>query len=125
MYASQLEAYRTVEKTTMSGKEIEATALTQAAMKLKQCQDNWGAEDRESKLEEALKHNQLLWTIFQSELANPDHLLPKKLREDILSLAAFIDKRTFEIMAYPSPEKLTVLINININIAAGLRESPG
>jgi flagellar protein FlaF len=109
----------------MSGKEVEATALTQAAMKLKHCQDNWGAENRDQELDAALKHNQLLWTIFQSELANPDNPLPKKLREDILSLAAFIDKRTFEIMAYPSAEKLTVLINININIAAGLRDSPG
>jgi hypothetical protein len=27
-------------------------------------------------------------------------------------------------MAYPSPEKLTAIININLNIAAGLRGSP-
>jgi hypothetical protein len=27
-------------------------------------------------------------------------------------------------MAFPSPEKLTVIININRNIAAGLRNAP-
>ena len=33
-------------------------------------------------------------------------------------------KRIFDIMAYPSPEKLTIIININLNLAAGLRGSP-
>ncbi len=124
MYANQLEAYRTVQKTTMSDREIEAAVLTKAANKLKQCQDNWDDPDSREKLDEALKFNQLLWSIFQSELAKPDHPLPKNLREDVLNLSLFIDKRILEIMAYPSPEKLTAIININLNIAAGLRGSP-
>ena len=124
MYASQMETYRTVQKTTMSDREIEASVLTKAATKLKYCQDNWNAADCSEKLEEALKFNQLMWSIFQGELSKPDHALPKKLREDILSLSAFIDKRIFEVMAYPAPEKLTIIININLNLAAGLRGSP-
>jgi flagellar protein FlaF len=43
------------------------------------------------------------------------------LKQDLLSLSVFIDKRIFEVMAYPNPEKLTAIININLNIAAGLR----
>jgi len=39
----------------------------------------------------------------------------------LFRLSAFIDQRTLDTMAYPSPEKLTILININHNIAAGLR----
>jgi len=123
VHATEIEAYRTVQKTTMSGREIEASVLLSAAMRLKQCQDNWNARDREMRLDEALKFNQLIWTIFQGELAKPDNPLPKKLRQDILSLSAFIDKRIFTAMSYPSPDKLTVLININLNIAAGLRET--
>jgi len=53
-----------------------------------------------------------------------DHELPKKLRLDILRLAAFIDRRIFETMAFPSPEKLKIVIDINNNLAAGLRSSP-
>jgi flagellar protein FlaF len=124
VYANQLEAYRTVQKTTMSGREIEASVLIAAAMKLKQCQDNWSAKDRDRKLDEALKFNQLVWTIFQGELAKSDNPLPKKIREDLLSLSVFIDKRTFAAMSYPSRDNLTVLININLNIAAGLRDTP-
>ena len=124
MYTSQLETYRTVQKTTMSDREIEAAVLTKAANKLRVCQENWEAPDRGSRLDEALKFNQILWSIFQSELARPDHPLPKNIREDILNLSLFVDKRIFEIMAYPSPEKLSAIIDINLNIAAGLRSSP-
>ena len=33
-------------KATQSGREIEAAVLTKAAVKLKECQDNWDAPDR-------------------------------------------------------------------------------
>ena len=125
MYATQqLETYRTVHKTTASGRELEASVLSQAASKLRNCQDRWDADDRELMLDEALKYNQKIWSIFQSELAKEDNLLPKKLRVDLLALSAFMDRRSFEVMASPTPEKLNIMININMNIAAGLRASP-
>jgi len=124
MLANQLRTYETVSKATLSGRQVEAAVLTKAALKLKSCQENWEAEDRGAKLDEALKFNQLVWSIFQAELVRPDNPLPKKLRQDILSLSVFIDKRTFETMAYPTPEKLTAIININLNLAAGLNGSP-
>ena len=73
---------------------------------------------------EALKFNQRVWSILQSELAKEDNPLPTRLRRDLLSLSAFIDRRIIETMAYPSPEKLSIVIDINNNIAAGLRGSP-
>jgi flagellar protein FlaF len=99
--------------------------LTKAAKSLKECQANWEAADRNDQLDKALKFNQLVWSIFQAELMKEDNPLPKELRQDILSLSAFIDRRIFDIMAYPAPEKLTAIININLNLAAGLRKSPG
>lgn len=125
MLARQVEAYRAVQKTSMSGREVEASVLTKGALMLQQCQTNWNDEERAARLDEALKFNQTIWTIFQSELAKPDNPLPKKLREDILSLGLFIDKQMFDVMAYPDPDKLTIIININLNLAAGLRGSPG
>jgi len=107
----------------MSGREIEAEVLTKAARKLKDCQDNWNANDRDEKLNDALKFNQLVWSIFQGELKKEDNPLNRKLRADLLRLSAFVDRRIFETIADPSPEKLNIVININNNIAAGLRES--
>jgi len=119
-----LKAYESVSNATRSGREIEAAVLTKAAMKLKACQDDWDAPDRDNRLDEALKYNQRIWSIFQSELSREDHELPKKLRLDILRLAAFIDRRIFETMAFPAPDKLKIVIDINNNLAAGLRGSP-
>lgn len=125
MYSQSVRKYETVNRITMSGRDIEATVFTKAARKLKECQDNWNASDREDKLENALKFNQRIWSIFQSELSREDHELPMKLRLDILRLAAFIDRRIYQTLAAPSPEKLTMVIDINNNLAAGLRSSPG
>ena len=119
--AQQLAAYRTVQKITSSDSEIEALVLTRAAQKLAEVQNNWDAPDRGELLDGALRYNQQIWSIFQGELLKEDNPLPRQLREDILSLSVFIDKRIFEVMNSPDPEKLTVIVNINLNIAAGLR----
>ena len=78
----------------------------------------------DANLDAALKYNQRVWCIFQAELEKPQNPLPNALKVSLLRLVAFIDKRTLETIAYPSPEKLTILININQNIAAGLRTRP-
>ena len=121
MHSNPLSTYEKVNRMTMSGREVEAEVLTKAASKLKRCQENWSAADRDQALEEALNYNQRVWSVFQDELSREDNPLPAKLRIDILRLSAFIDKRIFETMASPSPEMLDVVIRINENIAAGLR----
>lgn len=121
MHSSQTNAYREVQKTALTDRQLEAAVLMKAAAMLKRCQANWDATDRDQHLEKALKYNQLLWSFFQAALANPENPLPKNLKEDILRLSMFIDQRIFEIFAYPSPEKINIIIDINTNIAEGLR----
>ena len=121
MYNKALNAYKAVEKTTVSGRETEARVLTEAAMKLRSCQKKWDDDSRKELLDEALTYNQRIWTIFQVELVKKENPLPDNIKRDLLSLSAFIDKRIFETMAYPAPEKLNIIIKINENIAAGLR----
>lgn len=117
--------YQGVQKATMSGRELEASILTKGALLLKQCQDTWEGKCPSEVLDKALKFNQAVWSVLQNELVKEDNPLPRKLRLDILRLSVFIDRRIFEVMAHPSPEKLTSIININSNLAAGLRGSPG
>lgn len=117
--------YEQQSKDFMSPRELEASVLSKAALKLKNCQDRWDSPEREKMLDEAIRYNQKVWSFFQSELSMPDNPLPKNMREDILNLSLFIDKRLFEVMAYPQdPAKLDIVININLNIAAGLRTTP-
>lgn len=125
MYANLIKTYEMIDRAALPGGELEATVLLRAAALLKDCQDRWNEADHDERLRGALEFNQKVWTFFQAELTRPDHPLPQALRQDLLSLSSFIDKRIFETMAYPAPEKLTAVININRNVAAGLRESPG
>ncbi len=118
------DAYTTVEKITASGRQLEASALFRTARSLQLVQDGWGNEGFEAKLDAALKTNQRLWTFFQAELSAPDNPLPEDLRSHLLSLIQFVDKQTFDVMAYPAPEKLSILIAINRNVAAGLSAVP-
>ena len=92
---------------------------------LKSVKENWDAPDRNQKLLEAIKFNQKVWSFFQAELSDPENPLPKNLREDILNLSLFIDKRLFEVMAFPDPDKLAIVIDIDFNIASGLRAKAG
>jgi len=125
MSQNQINVYTNFQKEALSGRELEASVLSRAGVMLKQVQENWNSPDREQQFINAVKFNQKVWSFFQAELSDPENPLPKKLREDILNLSIFIDKRLFEVMAFPDPEKLSTVIDINFNIAAGLRTKPG
>jgi flagellar protein FlaF len=109
----------------MSGRETEARVLTQAALKLIDCQKNWDAPDSKAGLDAALKYNQRIWSIFQVEMTKDDNPLPDQIKQNILLLCRYLDKRIFDAMAFPEKEKLNIIIKINQNIAAGLRGSAG
>jgi len=123
MPANPLNAYQEVEKATLSGRDLEATVLMRAATRLMDVKNNWDSPGRDTELDDALRYNQRIWTFFQSELLNTDNPLPAEVKRNLLSLSVFVDKRTFDVMAFPAKEKLDILISINRNIASGLRES--
>ena len=127
MYNHAVNAYKQVDKNTISGRETEARVLTEAALKLKKCQENWDSPELDTRLDEALRYNQKIWSLFQGELEREDNPLPGKLKIDILRLAAFIDKRIFEVMAFPAPEKLNIIINesSSVSLAMDHHHAPG
>ncbi len=118
------DAYTTVEKITASGRQLEASALFRTARSLQLARDGWGSAGAEATLDAALKMNQRIWTFFQAELSADDNPLPPELKFQLLNLIQFIDKQTFDMMAFPAPEKLSILIAINRNVAAGLSAVP-
>jgi flagellar protein FlaF len=121
MSQTAITSYTSMQKEALSGRELEASVLTRAGLMLKQVQENWSAPERGEKLLEAIKFNQKVWSFFQAELSDPENPLPVKLREDILNLSIFVDKRLFEVLANPDKEKLNIVVDIDFNIAAGLR----
>lgn len=125
MPANPLDAYRNVERATLSQRDLEATVLNKAAIQLQALKEHWGNEGFDQRLEDALSYNQRVWSFFQAELSMEDNPLPEEVKRNLLALSLFVDRRSFETLAYPAPEKLDALININLNVAAGLRGETG
>jgi len=124
MYKDKLTEYARMQRMNSTPREIEAEALTLGARKLIHCRDNWESEERKILLTEALKFNQKLWTIFQANLSSAKNLLPENLKINLLKLSIYVDRQIFQIMAFPSPDKLIPIININLSLAKGLRKKP-
>lgn len=117
MMAQELDVAPTPE---LAGRELEAAVLNKAASLMEDVMGHWQEDTDHELLDSALKYNQTLWSVFQAELMDEANPLPTTLRENILSLSSFVDRRTFELMAYPEPAKLDILIKINRSLADGL-----
>jgi flagellar protein FlaF len=115
-------AYARTAQVTQSPRELEANLLMKAASRLQNIKDDW--EVRQPELDEALTYNRKLWTILATAATETGSPLPKQIRQNIGNLAIFIFKRTVEMMFEPKPEGLAALININRQIAEGLRMKP-
>lgn len=124
MSLNPVNAYATIQKESLSTRDLEASILTRAATMLKQAQEIWDSPERDAKLMEAISYNQKIWSFFQAELSSPDNPLPADTRQNILNLSLFIDKRLIEVLAMPDPARLNIVIDINLNLAAGLRSAP-
>lgn len=122
MPKNPLEAYNKTRKDSLAGRDVEVAVLEKAAMNFRRCQKNWQDEKFSKDLDQAIKYNQRVWDIFQSDWRSEQCKLPQEIRQNLLSLSVFVRKTSLDLLAYPSPEKMDVLIDINENIANGLME---
>jgi flagellar protein FlaF len=116
-------AYARTAQQTLQGRDLEAHVLLKSAARLQGIRDNFEARQRE--LDEVLLANRKIWTIFVTSMSSDDCQLPSQLRANMISLGMFVFNRTIQLAVDPTPAKLDVLIDINRNIAAGLRGNGG
>ena len=108
--------------------QTEAWALTESARRIMVAMlDAKKAGDLEKPaanrvLREALRLNWRLWTIFQAELTLENSPVPEDIRQNVLTLAQFVDKQTPHCLAELKSDQIEGLININRNLAQGLLE---
>ena len=107
---------------TQSPRELEANVLIKAASRLQAIRDDW--DGRRAELDDALTFNRKLWTILATSATDAENPLPQAVKDNVASLAIFIFNRTMAVMTEPAPDKLATLININRELAAGLRGMP-
>ena len=121
MSKDKVGAYAQQQKRNLTPREVEAMAFTKAALLLEGAKKHTGNIEEFSK---ALRFNHLLWTIIQADLTEPDNNLPAEIKANVMSLSIFVDKQTTKALRMSTPADLDVLININRNLAAGLRTNP-
>lgn len=112
-------AYARTAQSAQSPRELESSILLKAGMKLQSVKDRW--PESEPQLDEALTYNRRLWTILVSSVAQENNPLPREIKQNIINLGMFIFNHTINMQIEPDPKRLTVLVNINREIAAGLR----
>lgn len=112
-------AYQQTAKKTASPRELEASLLSKSAAQLQRIKDDW--ENKQSELEGALTYNRKLWTVFLTSVTKDENPLPIAIKQNVANLGIFVMNQTITVLARPAPEKLAVLININQELAAGLR----
>lgn len=117
-------AYQQVGKQTVNPRELEANLLSKSATNLQLVKDNWDNGATQSDLGAALRFNRRLWTVFMTSVTGPDSQLPQDVRENVANLGIFIAKHMMQLQLEPAAHKLDVLININRQLAAGLRANP-
>ncbi len=118
---SAAQAYGRTAQQTLTGRDLEAHVLLKAAARLQTIRDNW--TERRGELEDALTNNRKLWTVLVTGATDSANPLNNATKSAIASLAVFIFNHTISLMIDPQPQRLQVLININKEIAAGLRAS--
>lgn len=112
-------AYQQTAKTVESPREREAILLIKAAASLQNIRDTWPTDFEQ--LSKALTFNRKLWTIFMSSATSQESPLPPQTRQNIVNLGMYVLNETREMMLQPVAPKLDGIININRQIAAGLR----
>lgn len=120
---NQVQHYAQTDKTAMKESELESRAFICTASNLNRIKENWETEKKN--LPEALEKNRMLWSVIVSAMKEQDCPQPQEVRNNMINLGMFVFKRTMELLANPEPERLNVLININMNIARGLNGNGG
>ncbi len=114
---SPYQAYDAVQRSAQPKRQAEAMAFARAATMLEIACRSPLARRR---FDAALRRNQVLWTMVQAEVATPGNRLPAPIRDNLLQLAAFVDRQTVAALASGDPRDADALIAVNRDIARGL-----
>lgn len=119
--ANPAQTYAKNAQETGNLRELEAQLLMRAASKLQAVKD--GEVTGNNNIISAVRYNHRLWLVFADALTKAENQLPAEIKKNVTSLAMFVlnRSRTIETASEPNPDRLNVLININREIAAGLR----
>lgn len=106
---------------TGDAKAVEAAAFANINLELSKAirrrEDDWPGYVA------AISKNLKLWTTLSADIMDPRNGLPVETRSLLLTLSKFVRTRTIEIFKREQDIGAEPLIEINANVAAGLRRA--
>ena len=112
-------AYARMAQTTANPRERDAQLLLRAAARFAAVQQTEPFNRNEAR--EAATFNRKLWTVFLSAVSRAENPLDADTKQNLQKVAMFSLRRSAAMEINPVAEQLTALININRNLAEGLR----
>lgn len=118
---SAAKTYAKNAQQTGNPRELEAQLLMRAAARLQAVHD--GSLVKSEEVVSAIRYNRRLWVVFGGSVGRPENPLPVEVKQNLVNLANFIIKHSMslETSTESTAGRVGVLININREIAAGLR----
>lgn len=113
------QAYARMAQTTASPRERDAQLLLRAAARFAAVQSSHPFD--RSGAREAATFNRKLWTVFFSAVSRVENPLDDATKTNLKKIAMFVLRRSAAMEVDPKPDQLTALIDINRNLAEGLR----
>ncbi len=113
--------YQQTMLSTSSPRAIESEALSRISAELSRTYGK--REENYPAYVTALSRNLALWTQFAADVSSPGNPLPDEIRAGVIRLAAFVRADTFRLQRSRSESGIAALLEINVNVAAGLRQS--
>lgn len=122
MLANPYTAAQYAQEDAMPSRLQEALALEKANVLLQRAIND--PEDKNI-MSYAISKTGQMWAIFQASLSEDDHPMPVEIRANVISLSIFVDKQLMKALAEQSVDPLKSIININKQIALGLKGDSG
>src|SRR5436853_5539046 len=93
------QTYGKVAKQIANPRELEADLLLKAASRLQSVHDAWA--DKKQLLDDALRYNRKLWTIFLTSATDNENPLPAGIRQNVANLGLFVMNQTLATISDP------------------------
>ncbi len=114
-------AYNKTLAATGDPRAVEAELFSRIGAELSTAIDNVDS-DRPGYVS-AVSRNLQLWTAITADIVSDDNALPTALRSQLLALAGFVRRASFDALSKGVTAETRTMVEINHNVAGGLRRS--
>lgn len=106
------KAYGQVQQRTAGDKDIEIAIIQQITRELENAAD--AVDPPVTQMVDAVSRNLQMWTIFATDLANPNNTVADEAKAGLIGISGFVHRETMKILS--GKGEIEDLIEVNRNL---------